>query len=271
MYLQKVVIDNIRSISHFEMAFPAPAGWHVLIGDNGSGKSSIVRAIAFALIGSDEATASRTFLPDWLKRDSTFGNILLNIYRDKKYDGEEDTKIDLENLTSSVKLRKGISEVDTDSGEEKELTNSVLVEFYIGDRQAHKYKLWGNHGWFSAGFGPFRRFSGGNQETEKLYKSYPRLGAHLSIFGEDVALSEALEWVKELDYLRLKENEKKNGQESTITYNSLIKFINESNLLPHNVQIEGIDKEGIVFKDGNGNSIQALELSDGYAFRARQN
>jgi hypothetical protein len=34
--------------------------------------------------------------------------------------------------------------------------------------------------------------------------------------------------------------------------------------LPHSAQIEGFDKDGIIFKDGNGNRIPILELSDGY-------
>jgi len=207
--------------------------------------------------------ASRQSPQAWLKQGTSMGVVILNIFRNEKYDGENEKEIDWENLKSQVNFIKFENGKYSDSIKEEEISNGVLLTFHLGDGR-EMYKHWGNHGWFSAGFGPFRRFSGGNQETEKLYKSYPRLGAHLSIFGEDVALSEALEWVKELDYLRLKENEKKNGQESTITYNSLIKFINQSNLLPHNVQIEGIDKEGIVFKDGNGNSIQALELSDGY-------
>ncbi len=33
MYIKKLEIRNIRSISHFEMTFPKPAGWHVLIGE----------------------------------------------------------------------------------------------------------------------------------------------------------------------------------------------------------------------------------------------
>lgn len=47
MYIQKVTIENIRSIDHFEMTFPNPAGWHVLIGDNGAGKSTILKAIDY--------------------------------------------------------------------------------------------------------------------------------------------------------------------------------------------------------------------------------
>ena len=41
-----------------------------LIGDNGAGKSSIVRAIAIALIGPRDAQALRLPLISWLKQDS---------------------------------------------------------------------------------------------------------------------------------------------------------------------------------------------------------
>ena len=53
MHIQKLSIDNIKSIRHFEMQFASgkEAGWHVLIGDNGSGKTTILRAIASVMMG----------------------------------------------------------------------------------------------------------------------------------------------------------------------------------------------------------------------------
>ena len=57
MYIKKIQIKDIRSISQFRMTFPKPAGWHVLIGDNGAGKSTIVRAIALGLLGVENAKA----------------------------------------------------------------------------------------------------------------------------------------------------------------------------------------------------------------------
>lgn len=41
MHIQKATIKNIRSIESLELNFSQAAGWHVLIGDNGAGKSSI--------------------------------------------------------------------------------------------------------------------------------------------------------------------------------------------------------------------------------------
>jgi hypothetical protein len=146
-----------------------------------------------------------------------------------------------------------------------EIPDGIMTLYHIGSGGQEMYKRWGQRGWFSCGFGPFRRFSGGNPENDKLLKAFPRMGAHLSLFGEDVALTEALEWVKELDYKRLKESEKpNNGQENTIAYHNLIKFINESKLLPHGASIKEIDKDGILFTDGNNSPISILELSDGY-------
>ncbi|WP_423228815.1 AAA family ATPase [Pseudaquabacterium rugosum] len=68
MYLHKVDLINIRSIKKLQMSFTKgkEPGWHVLIGDNGSGKSTVVRSIAAALIGPDEIGALRPFWDEWL-------------------------------------------------------------------------------------------------------------------------------------------------------------------------------------------------------------
>lgn len=51
MYIRSLEIKNIRFIEHFEMTFPEgeEADWHVLIGDNGSEKSTIMKSMALAL------------------------------------------------------------------------------------------------------------------------------------------------------------------------------------------------------------------------------
>ena len=53
MYIQKAEIKNIRSIKNFKIYFGQSSGWHVLIGDNGAGKSTIIRSIALALVGDE--------------------------------------------------------------------------------------------------------------------------------------------------------------------------------------------------------------------------
>ena len=74
-------------------------------------------------------------------------------------------------------------------------TNGMVELREAKDLKPDPFKYnWGHgNGWFSVAYGPFRRFAGGNPEWAKVFYSQPKLGAHLSVFGEDVALTEALE------------------------------------------------------------------------------
>jgi predicted ATP-binding protein involved in virulence len=251
MYITKVDINNIRSISHFEMTFDKPAGWHVLIGDNGAGKSSIVRAIAIALIGPSDSQALRLQLINWIKQDTEHASVSLTIKGDNNLDGYAGKKAPLKQaFEATIKITK-----EEASG------------FSIGriDRNGksgtdpYEYIWSGKRGWFSTSFGPFRRFTGGDKEWSKVYYSNPSAAAHLSVFGEDVALTESLEWLSQMKFKSLEQN-----SGATTILEGLKKFINEGDLLAHNAQIVDITSSGVFFKDGNGTNIDVTQLSDGF-------
>ena len=91
MYIKHLAIENLKSISKFEMDFPKPAGWHVIIGDNGAGKSSVAMGIALGLNGSEESV----FKIDWdefIRKNQTQISINLNIFLDgndlRRYSGD---------------------------------------------------------------------------------------------------------------------------------------------------------------------------------------
>jgi hypothetical protein len=119
--------------------------------------------------------------------------------------------------------------------------------------------LWGgNPGWFSAAYGPFRRFAGGDKEYENLFDSNPRLAAHLSVFGESVALTQCLEWLKDLNYKKLE-----NKPEGDLL-DQIEKFVNQEGFLPHQARLNKVSSDGVEFIDGNGCQIPVEDLSDGY-------
>jgi predicted ATPase len=251
MYITQVEIQNIRSIGKLQLRFEQAAGWHVLIGDNGAGKSTILRAIALGLIGPEEALALRIDFKDWIKKSEQNSYVRLRIKKSGKLDSYKGSRppitqpywanIIIANETNGYKTAK------VKAGKIEEEINP------------EKY-LWSDaKGWFSASFGPFRRFTGGDKEWNKVYYSNPKAAAHLSVFGEDVALTESIEWLVKLNYKKLEKD-----QEATWLLDKLINFINKGGLLPHGARIKEIRSSGVFLTDGNGHEIELTEMSDGY-------
>jgi len=252
MYLNKINIQNIRSISNFEMTFENPAGWHVIIGDNGAGKSTIVRSIALGIIGPTDAKALRLNLNDWVQKSpDKISSIHLSVSK-----SDSDSKIG--------QSRPRVRPFDAVVSITKTEGTGYSLE---GNKGAPKDNIWSNaNGWFSCAFGPFRRFTGGEKEWMKVYYSDPRTAAHLSVFGEDVALTEAIDWLKDLHIKHLESpSNSSNDKDPNFTILEYLKaFLNEGGLLPHGTKLESISSEGVFFIDGNGVVVDVTQLSDGY-------
>ena len=270
MYIYKIELKNIKSLRELTIKFPTSAkqpelaaGWHVFIGDNSSGKSTLVRAIALALLGKEEAMGLRADWREWLNKDAEEGYIALTIKSvigEDKSAGQPPKKLILNGLNFKRNSNGGV-EIDelspTDYGDRKGLT-------WPYSKQTKNYNWGGYEGWFSVAFGPFRRFSGGNSDWTKTFYAQPKLGAHLSVFGEDVALSETVTWLRDLDYKALKSSDT-TGQEALKTLNAIIRLINSEDFLPHNTRFEGISPDGVVqFRDAKGTLVGVDSLSDGF-------
>ncbi|HIF9467386.1 TPA: AAA family ATPase [Photobacterium damselae] len=247
MYIKKIELENVKSFKRFKWELSEeenPAGWHVLLGKNGSGKSSFIRSAAVALIGPVEALKSRTSFSDWVRKGEESGFIRIELIQDSQHDlWAVKGKQNKNNISYSTKISKaeGFTKVSRSNDPDRTVWNN-------------------KSGWFSASYGPFRRFSGGNSDYQKLFYSAPLLARHLSIFGEDVALTETLEWLKELKFKELEDS----SSISASLLKNLIKFINQDDFLPNDVTLESISSEGIVFTDAFGTKVHIEELSDGY-------
>ena len=152
-YINKISIDNIRVIRSLRWSINARPGWYVIIGDNASGKSSALKGIAAVLLGTspeaenlngpwDSAVALRLNLKSWIRLDTDSARIAL-----------EGT------LTNS-----------TDHPDE------ISRELIIGASSSESGGLGRWSSLFSAGFGPFRRFTGATPSTS--VSSPPCRGSH---------------------------------------------------------------------------------------------
>ena len=70
-------------------------------------------------------------------------------------------------------------------------------------RDFHDTQWQQRSGWFSASYGPFRRFTGGDREEERLREARPISGRHLSLFRENISLTGTLRWLESLQFRKL--------------------------------------------------------------------
>lgn len=246
------MIRNIRSIEQLEWEPDEEGpGWHVILGDNGAGKSSFLRSLSLVLLGPKEALAARQDWNTWLRTGEDSGNVDIAIVPDAKHDlftGKGRTS-----YSKALIAAVGLDRVEQ-GGTEVEVRNRVAGTLVSPDRH-----VWGTgSGWFSAAFGPFRRFTGGDKDAERSFLSNPKLGAHISVFGENVALTEGLNWLRELNYKKL-EHSAEGG-----LLQRLKDFINQDGFLPYCIKLKNVSSEGVSFEDANGFPVQVEELSDGY-------
>lgn len=255
MHLLRVALRDIKLVRSltWEIEADAAAGWHVILGGNGSGKSTLLRAIAVALNGPGEAAALRLDFSTWLRHDTDEGSISLSVNDDANWDTYSGTGARLRNERprAKVKLVRDNDRVNIEAVR----TNNA------------KRHLWGDGGgWFAVSYGPFRRFEGGDKDMEKLYYSYPKIARHLTLFGENVALTECTQW---LEKLRFQELENRNGGDQDggaagRLLDRLKRFINTSGMLPHGTQMQAVTAEGVTFTDADGEPVSVAQLSDGY-------
>ena len=250
MYLKKIELENIKSFKSFKWALGEqedPSGWHVLLGSNGSGKSTFIKAASIALIGPNEAVLTRKITPDWVKKGEEKGFIRLEIIQDKNIDiffKKDLSKRTTKNIKPSVRI-------------DNQGKLAVTSQKSISDNSFWNPKT---QGWFSAAYGPFRRFSGGSNEFQKLFQSAPILARHLSVFGEDIALIESIEWLKDL---RFKSLENPASIESDLLL-SVMSFLNQDGFLPNNLKLHSVHSAGANFVDAFGVVVEVDSLSDGY-------
>lgn len=236
MFLQRIVLENVRSIEHLELPFAGPGGgggtrkWTFLLGENGTGKSTVLRSIALVLAGSEALPELLGANPDdWIRR------------------GKRECAIRADLVTASgeqrsVGLRLGrgqrIKEVF-------ERNREALDDLDRALRHTARSYL-------TIGYGVSRRLSdqrGPSSVRNETFR-HSRAQSVATLFSADAALNPLEAWAMDLDYRR------KDAQ--GVIKSSL------DRLLP-GVHFLKIDKERheLIFRTADGD-MPLSQMSDGY-------
>lgn len=158
MYISRIRLENIRGFSgrrNVDLTLTRPdgshAGWTVLAGRNGSGKTSLLRAIALAVSGNMIAASLVQDFRDWVSVGQQEATATVDLRPDFRFDHWSDTE-----GARPTGLTATLQWVTPTAQEASARSRQPLM---IGSRPSGALGPWlsDTSGWFCAGYGPFRR------------------------------------------------------------------------------------------------------------------
>lgn len=267
MKIKRLQLKNVRCFNEYELDFTTEdneiLNHVVLVGRNGTGKSTVLKSIVHMLTKL-YAIYDRDITNDFQEnhftdKDILFGEEFFSINLTFEFDENESAQMGVhefivEYFQCDKKYKSsGIFLIPKD---EKILTNDYLEKF----NTFAKIVATGKALYFDA----FRYMSCENplgpnmQEAVKPY--YSLLQSNIDVYGKTTKRDiELKQWIINIDYMRLK----KTSEQYENLYNHLVKAFD---LLLHPLKFECINEEGeIIFLDEvNKQSIPINLLSDGF-------
>ena len=258
MYIHKITLANIRGFKSLDFDLQRPdksyAGWTVFTGDNGSGKSTLLKAIAMGLVGPDTRRPLQQSLHRWISASSKDkkGSIELQIKctpDDSDLDGKGNKPANI--FPATLELING--------GKQTEMTSPHSVAGK-NKKSPPERTIWSPNttGWFSCGYGPFRRVFGASAEATEVMAERST-ARYATMFLEAASLSPADRWLKDLDHKAARDSTSREREEL-----DLILKILKDELMPNGMTIKRVDADGLWLTDSNGVELSWGEMSDGY-------
>ena len=175
MYLKNIHLTNIRCFKDVQIDFDLDGGknrkWTVLLGENGTGKSTILKAIGLLLAGSD-ALADLVKQPDsWIRKGAKSGRI----------EGQIETKSgEVRDLSLVFQRNRRFSHFLNDAEKSLEALNDAL------EHTERNYPIFA--------YGASRRLGG--KSSSKSSSDFHRLRARsmASLFDRDAELNPLENW-----------------------------------------------------------------------------
>ncbi len=264
MYIKRIQLHNIKcfgqSGNNVVLDLQRPdgkyAGWTVVAGLNGSGKSTFLHTIALAVAGPRLTRPLQESFKNWITFGQTSGFTSIDLVYDKNDKFSTHEKPDFGTLSLGIDWSYPVkTQTNTEPMIAGLYESSDRKETSLIDNGPWNDTL---RGWFISGYGPFRRLPGHGIEPRSLKNGHSRIAQLAGLFKEDIPLTESIPWLKEIYLRRL---EKRPGAKEL--EKSVLSFLDDG-LLPAGMKIKKIDSDGLWVTTSNDQVLSLHDLSDGY-------
>lgn len=230
MFLRSLSLKNVRSFESFSIDFgpTVSRGWTLLVGENGTGKSTVLRSIALVLSGSDAMHELLREGDSWIRNGTRRAEIHATIETSEAL-----------SRTVSLTLLRG------------EPISKAIARNAKGLRAIDAAMRYTKRSYLTVGYGANRQPPMGKRAELFPMRVDERAANVLTLFRPDASLNSLESWAMDLDY-------RTKGAGLRIVRDTL------DQLLP-NVKFKSIDRKQrkLIFSTPDGD-VPLDQLSDGY-------
>jgi predicted ATPase len=262
MWVEELILDNIKCFDKISIRFgetKKPYQWITLLGENGTGKSTVLSALALLMAGPEGAKQLAPRPEDWPKDETRTGKMTLRLHQGPNDPGSYGG--------GKKKERKVFQYTFHVTGSTKiTLNNKAYTEPAIIEDKNSRALPWlrenallpKGKGWFGAGYGAFRRLTRESKIVVPSLQDPLRYTNFYSQFKEDQPLEAFQTWMVYLDYKISKTKDALAQKQKEWGIDAI------NALLPEGNKFDSIDEKGNIIFDVFGSKVSTVALSDGF-------
>lgn len=275
MLVRGLLLDGVKCFSHSDIDLcvgkETPHKWVVIYGDNGLGKSTLLKSFGIALTGQPALNALLPSAEGWVRDDRKDATITVDAQK-----GPGDIGIGprakqfcvMWRLVGNSPLKKYGDVLPAHSIDLNIIGDAPGLEIEAKqiDRDAKLFKKQvandePRRGWLICGYGPHRRLSGAASDVAERIPPDGRAARLVTLFHEKAALTSAERWLRELHHHALIDRRGPARRQLDV----IIQMIN-TGLSHGGIELadSGITPETVYFKTPFNPRVPMEDLSDGY-------